>query len=77
MKNVVIVVLLLLVLWLSATVVRLENFHYATLIGYCSEPSKTDGKLALYPLERYECLKSKETRSSALWHLFYVLSGDF
>lgn len=28
------VVLLCLVVWLSATVVRLENFRYATSVGY-------------------------------------------
>lgn len=68
MKNVAIVGLLLLVIWLSATVVRLENFRYATFVGFCSEPTES----AL----RYECLKGKETRTSALWHLFYALTDD-
>lgn len=67
MKNAVIVVLLLLVVWLSATIVRLENFRYAAAVGFCSEP--TDAP------ERYECLKSKETRSNPFWHLFYALKG--
>lgn len=70
MKNVVIAVLLLLVVWLSATVVRLENFRYATAVGFCSEP-----KVSV--VERYECLKSKETRTNDFWHLFYALTGGF
>lgn len=74
MKNAVIVVLLLLVVWLSATVVRLENFRYATFIGFCSEPTETVPAVAL---KRYECLKSKETRTNVFWHLFYALKGDY
>lgn len=76
MKNAVIVVLLLLVVWLSATVVRLENFRYATSIGYCMEPMETLPAPAGL-IERYECLKNKETRTNFLWHLFYALKGDF
>ncbi len=74
MKNAVIAVLTVLVIWLSITVIRLENFRYATLVGFCSEPTET---ITGQPLKRYECLKSKETRTNALWHLFYALKGDF
>lgn len=74
MKNAAIVVLLVLVVWLSFTVVRLENFRYATMVGFCSEPGDT---VPGYLLKRYECLKSKQTRTSFLWHLFYALKGDF
>jgi hypothetical protein len=74
MKNAVIVVLLLLVVWLSVIVVRLENFRYATFVGFCSEPTET---VLVDPTIRYECLKSKQTRTNALWHLFYALIGDF
>lgn len=68
MKNGAIVGLVLLVVWLSVTVIRLENFRYATFVGFCSEPTQS--------AVRYECLKSKETRTSPLWHLFYALAGD-
>lgn len=73
MKNIAIVVLSLLVVWLSITVVRLENFRYATFVGFCSEPTET---ILGQPLKRYECLKSKESRTNAVWHLFYALKGD-
>ena len=74
MKNAVITVLLVVVVWVSITVVRLENFRYATFVGFCSEPADT---IPGQPLKRYECLKNKETRTNALWHLFYALKGDF
>jgi len=61
---------------LSATVVRLENFRYATFVGYCMEPMETLPAPAGL-IERYECLKYKETRTNFLWHLFYALQGDF
>lgn len=74
MKSTAIVFLLLIVVWLSATVIRLENFRYATFVGFCSEPAET---IPGQPLKRYECLKSKETRTNGLWHLYYALKGDF
>lgn len=36
-KNIIIAVLAVCVLWLSVAVVRLENFHYASLVGMCPE----------------------------------------
>lgn len=74
MKNTVIVILLLLIVWLSTTVVRLENFRYATFVGFCSGPAET---IQTEPQKRYECLKSKETRTNWLWHLLFALKGDF
>ena len=74
LKNIIIVVLLILVVWLSATVVRLENFRYATMVGLCSACSEEG---AFRVLERYECLKRQQTRTSAIWHLWYALSGQW
>lgn len=72
-KNLVIVALLALIVVLSAAVMRLENYHYASLVGMCSEFQWADpfsnGK-------RHECLHRQETRTSALWHLFYGLTGN-
>ncbi|MGH8640441.1 MAG: hypothetical protein ACRET6_01955 [Burkholderiales bacterium] len=73
-KSIAIGVLSFLVLWLSVTVARLENFRYATFVGFCSEATESS---PLDPSKRYQCLKSKETRTNALWHLFYALKGDF
>jgi hypothetical protein len=66
MKNTAIILLSALIVWLSVRVIELENFRYATMIGFCSESADLVG--------RYECLKSKQTRTSGLWHLFYALA---
>lgn len=72
-KNLAIAALLLIVLALSAVVVRLENYHYASLLGMCSQFQPG------YPLEngkRHECLHRQKTRTSPLWDLFYGLTED-
>jgi hypothetical protein len=71
-KNAVIATLVALVIWLSLTVVRLENFHYAAFVGFCSAPNENS---EIDSMKRYECLTSKETRTNPLWHLFYALFG--
>lgn len=71
-KNLIITALLLVVLALSAAVVRLESYHYASQVGMCSEFQPGN------PLEngkRHECLHRQQTRTSPLWHLFYGLGG--
>ena len=73
LKNLVIAALLIAVAWLSVTVVRLENFHYATVVGMCSE-YKADNPLQTVP--RHNCLHSTETRTSFIWHIFYALKGE-
>lgn len=64
-KNVIIAVLLAIIIWLGAVIVRLENFHYAATVGLCAEASVA---------ERAKCLEEKETRTNPLWHLFYALT---
>jgi hypothetical protein len=68
-ERVVIIVLILLVVWLSSAVIRLENYHYASQVGMCNDYE--------YPLEwgeRDNCLNEKETRTSPIWHLLYGLN---
>ena len=72
-KNIVIFLLLLALAWLSATIVRLENFHYTSVVGMCRE-FKADNPLQT--VQRHRCLHSTETRTNPLWHLFYALSGE-
>jgi hypothetical protein len=72
-KNVLIAVLLVLVLALSVAVVRLENYHYASQVGMCSEFQTAD---PLSNGKRHDCLHRQQTRTSPLWHLFYALAGD-
>ena len=67
-KNVVIVVLGLCVLFLATRIVRIENQRYGLMVGMC--PSKLGPSLP----PDLECLKSIETRTRWVWHLYYALT---
>jgi len=70
MKDFVIVLLAVLVVWFSTSLVRVENQRYALWTGICGEEDPA------YPqtlLDREDCLKNVETRTSALAHLAYAL----
>ena len=56
-----------LVFWLSATLVRIENERYALSLGMCRDV--TTG------LNHRECLDKVQTRTAWYWHLFYALKG--
>lgn len=64
-KNVALTLLALLVVWLSASLVRVENQRYAQVTGMCR-----DGATGLSDLV---CLSKVETRTSWFWHLAYGL----
>lgn len=72
-KNIAISALLVCVVTLSAIVVRLENFHYASVGGMCPEFKADD---PLQTVKRHNCLHNTETRTNPLWHLFYALLGE-
>ena len=60
----IILVLLALLLYFGATIVRLENYHYAVQVGFCADVNVT---------ERDDCLNKIETRTNPFWHLIYGL----
>ena len=66
----VVIVLLALLQWFGATIVRLENQNYAMRIGMCGELNVADWESVM---ERSRCLEEVETRTSPLWHLYYAL----
>jgi hypothetical protein len=68
MKNVAIVLLAALVVWLSLQVIRLENYRYASSIGMCAQENPKD-PLAFH--KRDQCLRETQTRTNPLWHLWY------
>jgi hypothetical protein len=72
-KNILIALLLVVVAWLLAVVVRLENYHYASVVGMCSEFKADD---PLQTVTRHNCLHSTNTRTSSVWHIFYALQGE-
>ncbi len=70
-KNIVIVILIICIFLLARAVIRLENYHYANVVGMCSEFKLDD---PLQSIQRQECLNKIETRTNSLWHLFYALT---
>ncbi len=69
-KNLVIAALAVSVLILAAVVARLENFHYASVVGMCSQYKPDD---PIQNSKRHQCLHDTATRTSSLWHLLYSL----
>lgn len=63
-KNIAIVLLLFVVLYLAALLIKVENQRYALAVGLCSD-SKTG-------LTDYACLAKVETRTNPAWHLYYA-----
>ena len=64
-KNIAIVLLLFVVLYLAASLIRVENQRYALAVGLCR-----DGKTGLTD---YACLAKVETRTNPAWHLYYAV----
>jgi hypothetical protein len=58
---------LLMIVWLSLSLVRVENQRYAMSIGMCwSESLKMPDPV---------CVVRAETRTAWYWHLYYALRG--
>lgn len=67
-ENTIIVVLIILLFWFGLVIIRLENYHYASQVGMCSEYSGLD-KL----IQRDKCLNNTQTRTSKFLHLLHGL----
>jgi hypothetical protein len=57
------VILLVLVIWLAASLVRVENQRYALQLGMCIDPT--------LKVADFTCLTKVETRTSWAAHLLY------
>ena len=66
-----IALLCIAVVVLSLAVIRLEKFHYANQVGECFEPGVVYANNPIANTKRLVCLDNAETRTSALWHLYY------
>lgn len=67
-EKIVIFILIILLFWFGATIVRLENYHYASQIGLCENeinPTKN--------IERDKCLNITKTRTNWIYNLIYGL----
>jgi len=63
-ERIVIVVLLFALIYFGATIVRLENYHYAVQVGFCADVEIS---------QRDKCLDEIQTRTNPIWHLIYAL----
>ncbi|WP_017993792.1 hypothetical protein [Rhizobium leguminosarum] len=72
MRSVLLVLSLGLNVWMGVALARLENYHYASQLGMCAEYLGPD---LSQQIKRDNCLDGKQTRTSALWHIFYALTN--
>jgi hypothetical protein len=67
-KNVLIIGLAAMLVWFGSAIIRLEQYHYASMLGMCGP---------IDPLtlgQREACLQKAETRTSPIYHLLYGLN---
>jgi hypothetical protein len=67
-KNVIIFIFAAMLVWFGTTIVRLENYYFASQMGYCQEY-----KIPLESRARNKCLNEKQTRTNPIWHLLHGL----
>jgi hypothetical protein len=72
-SNVIILLLLLVVFWFGATIVRLERYRYADQVYLCYDPGKDYVIDFNAAMARQECLNTAKPRTSAIWDLYYAL----
>lgn len=60
-------VVVVLLVWFAAALVRVENERYALLVGMCRAPGTG--------LVDHSCLRTVQTRTGWWWHLLYALRG--
>ena len=76
MKILILLIISLLVnVWFSFVIIRLEKFHYSTQIGSCSELIIENSKVIRKYDERemYKCLSKEQPRTLDWWNLLYGL----
>lgn len=64
-KDVSIAVLAICLIWFGSAIVRLERYHYASMLSMCDDQAD--------PVQRTLCLETTETRTHWVWHLAYGL----
>jgi hypothetical protein len=57
---------LILIIWLTVSLVRVENQRYAMQVGMCKDDVVGWD---------YSCMSKVETRTSWFWHLLYALTN--
>ena len=57
------IILSVLIIWLAASLVRVENQRNALYVGMCRDQGTG--------LTNYTCMRTVETRTHWMWHLLY------
>lgn len=70
----IIIALLIVVVVLGRAVVRLENYHYASFVGLCSE---YDAANPMQTVEREKCLHGTETRIHWIFHIIPAIRAEY
>jgi hypothetical protein len=65
---VVVAALVIMVIALTAAVVRLENYRYANFVGFCTDYDMHEPRERI---RREKCLETSETRTHWFWHVLY------
>lgn len=65
---ILVVVLLGVTLWFGSAIIRLENYHYASQVGFCDELSGLENLI-----QKDQCLNEAQTRTNSFRHLLYGL----
>ena len=73
--KILLIISLLVNVWFSFTVIRLEKFHYSTKVGLCSQLKIIDKQVIREydDIKMYDCLSKSEPRTSDWWNLLYGL----
>lgn len=71
MRVALIIALLVIVVWQSMQIIRLEQFHYATVQGFCGHVNFNDP----VSVRTYnECLTKSTTKANPIFHLYTGLT---
>ena len=70
MKTLILVVSLLVNVWFSSVIIKLERFHYSTQVGICGNYANEIERQKII-----DCLEKSEPRTSGLWDLYYGITN--
>lgn len=66
MKSFILIASLVTNIWFGFVIVKLEKFHYSTLVGVCGDYKNESERLKMIT-----CLESSQPRTSDWWNFYY------
>jgi hypothetical protein len=71
MRSILLILSLGLNVWMGFALARLENYHYANLLGRCTEWNNPSSPEAAATKEA--CLNGQQVRTSPFWNVYWAL----